>query len=55
MHGIFFPCGVLCAEYRVDEKVREAIEKRLLGEQRKEAQDRWLARLKKTAIIKRYM
>ena len=38
-----------------DPKVRDAIEKRLLGEQRKEAQDRWLARLKKTAIIKRYM
>ena len=37
-----------------DPKVREAIEKRLLSEKRKEAQDRWLERLKKTAIIKRY-
>lgn len=38
-----------------DPKVRDDIEKRLLGEQRKAAQDRWLTRLKKTAIIKRYM
>lgn len=37
-----------------DPKVRDAIEKRLMGEQRQEAQDRWLQRLKKTAIIKRY-
>ncbi len=37
-----------------DPKVRDAIEKRLMGERRKEAQDRWLERLKKTAIIKRY-
>jgi len=37
-----------------DPKVRDAIEKRLTSEQRQEAQDRWLDRLKKTAIIKRY-
>ena len=37
-----------------DPKIRDAIEKRLMGEQRKEAQDRWLDRLKKTAIIRRY-
>ena len=37
-----------------DPKVRDDIEKRLLSEKRKEAQDRWLDRLKRTAIIKRY-
>ena len=38
-----------------DPGVRDKIEKQILGEKRKAAQDRWLERLKKTAIIKRYM
>ena len=38
-----------------DPNVRAAIEKRLLAERRQEAEERWITRLKKTAIIKRYI
>jgi peptidyl-prolyl cis-trans isomerase SurA len=37
-----------------NEKVRNAIERKLKDDKSVEALDRWLARLKKTAIIKRY-
>jgi len=37
-----------------DPKVRDAIEKRLQAEKRKAALDRWIERLKKDAIIKRF-